>query len=146
MNKLVIPSLVVLATLTGKFHASAQENVPAKVKSAAEGKAGGDKVVKWVQDKGRGRYVAVLSDGSVMTIALDGKWLNTATPVLENKLPARVTATVDGYVRRGYEADNYLFVQDAAEGTFYTVDISSDDDDATLFINAEGKVLKKESR
>ncbi|MBK1442539.1 hypothetical protein JHJ32_21245 [Parapedobacter sp. ISTM3] len=145
MMKLMIRGLLIIAALTTN-NAEAQENIPAQVKTIAEGKATGNKINKWIADKQRGKYIAVLSDGSVMEISMAGEWLSTSKPVPESKLPAKVAAAVSRYVGAGYEVDNYLFVQDAVEGVFYTIDITSDDDDATVFLNAEGKVLKKDVR
>jgi hypothetical protein len=145
-NQVWIKSLLVITALILETGVWAQETVPAHAKATAEGKAAGHSIKSWVVDKERGKYVAVLSNGAVMEIDMKGKWLRTSTPISEQKLPPLIVATVDKYVGDGYEVDNYIRIEDATDGDLFAVDITSDDEDATLLIDKKGKVLRKEGR
>lgn len=135
-----------MVVLTIVINVRAQENIPSHAKATAERRAAGHRISSWVVDKQRSKYIAVLSNGAVMELDTKGKWLRTSTPISEQKLPPAIAAAVDKYVKEGYEADNYIQVNDAAEGDLFSIDITSDDEDATLFVNNKGKVLRKENR
>lgn len=145
MKKTIIRTLLLIAGSLANFNALAQQdNIPAKVKSVAQSKAGNQKIVKWVPDKQRGYYVVVLANGYMMTISLDGKWLNTSHPYMEKNLPAAISSAIKPYINKGYEVNNIVFIEDAVKGKYYTADLISDDEDTILFISPEGKILKKE--
>lgn len=137
---------VLAAVLLGNLNAEAQREIPQGVKATAEQKAGTSKINKWVIDGQRNQYVAVLSNGAVVEIDLGGKWIRTSENIPESRLPKAVSDALAPYLGRGYEADNFVFVQEADTARFYTIDLTGDDDDATLFVSPQGNVIKKESR
>lgn len=146
MKQVWIKSLLVIAALTIETNLQAQEDIPDHAKTTAESKAAGHPIRSWVVDKQRSKYIAVLANGAVMEIDMKGKWLRTSTPIPEHRLPALIVAAVDRYLEEGYETDNCVLINDVAEGDLFSIDITSDDEDATLFINNKGKVLRKENR
>ncbi len=149
IRRKVIIALLTVAGFSINYTAKAQEDIPAQVRTVAESKTGGHKITKWFTDKKGGKYVAtVLNEETFRTIEVDtkGKWLRTMQVFQPDKAPDAITKAVAPYLKKGYEADNYILTDDASEGKYFTVDLSSDDDDATLYLSPEGKVLKKEER
>ena len=122
--------------------------VPANVKAVAAKQSNGQPITMWVLDKKRGKYIAsIVSTTTVagIEISLDGKWIETTAGVAPNKMPAAVMqAASDGFP--GYELDNFFYVTSGDKSPYYSVDASSDDEDLTLTIDPNGKILKKETR
>lgn len=148
-TKNMIAGLMIVAGFSLHQPAKAQQDIPAQVRSAAESKTGGHKITKWVADPQGGKYIAmVLNKETFRTVEIDtqGKWLRTSQVFQPGKAPDIITRALTAYLKDGYEADNYTFVEDAVKGAYYTADLTSDDDDAILYISTEGKVIKKESR
>ncbi|WP_293301269.1 PepSY-like domain-containing protein [Pedobacter sp. UBA4863] len=135
-------------TISGfsNLKAKSQQTLPFVIKSTVDTKAKGHKISKWVNDHQRKKYIVVISNGSVIEIDLQGKWLRTTQPLPENKLPSALKSAIKPYLNKGFEIDNYILIDDAFNGKFYMVDITSDDEDSTLSIDMNGKLLKKEKR
>ncbi len=145
-----IPAVLFFLTLS--FTCAAQQiketEVPANVKAVALKQTNNRPVTMWVLDKKRGKYIAsVISNTAVMgiEISLDGKWIETTEGVLPGKMPAAVMKTAnEGFP--GYELDNFFYVTAPNISPYYTVDASSDDEDLTLSIDSNGKILEKKQR
>ncbi len=148
-TKNMIAGLLMIAGFSVHYPAKAQQDIPAQVRSAAESKTGGYKITQWVSDRQGGKYIAtVLNKETFRIIEIDtkGKWLRTSQAFQPDSVPDIIIQALAAYVKDGYETDNYTLVEDAAKGTYYTVDLTSDDDDTTLYLSTEGKVIKKEKR
>lgn len=144
-KKILIACLLCIASSMIGLEANAQQkNIPAKVRSTGESKSGGQKILQWIKDDLRGYYVASLANGSVLTVSMDGKWLQSIHPVLDKKFPPIISAALNPYRIKGYEVDNMVIVEDATIGKYYNADVTSDDDAATLYIDLKGKIFKKE--
>ncbi|GEM_PF-1432183 len=132
------------------IRAESFQQIPAHVKSVAEAKAGGQKISSWVTDKSRGKYIAtILSKDLFQMIEVDlkGNWLRTSEALQTAKVPAPIMNTIKKeFLNKGFEADNYTLTHDHKEGTFYLVEISSDDFDYNVHLNNQGKILRKENR
>mgnify|MGYP003583446321 CR=1 FL=1 len=143
----MIACLLFIAGTMVHIQATAQEkNIPAKIKATVNSKSGGQKILLMGKDHARGYYVATLESGSVLTVGIDGKWLQTIHPALDKKFPPTISAALNPYRIKGYEIDNMVFVEDATKGKYYNADVTSDEDVITLYIDLNGKVFKKEKR
>lgn len=122
--------------------------VPANVRDVAISQTNSQPVTMWVLDKKRGKYIAtIISNTSAkgIEISLDGKWIETTEAILPPNLPSPVMkAARDSYP--DYDLDNFFLVTAPGKAPHYTVDASSDDEDLTLTIDPNGKILKKEQR
>jgi len=144
--------LSILFLLTLSFACAAQQlkepEVPPNIKSVALKQSNNLPITMWVLDKKRNKYVAsVISNTAVMgiEIGLDGKWIETTAGVLPDKMPAPVMKTVkDGF--SGYEFSNFFYITTPDKSPYYTIDASSDDEDLSLSIDPNGKILEKETR
>lgn len=125
-----------------------ESEVPANVRDVATAQTNNHPVTMWVLDKKRGKYIAsIISNTSAkgIEISLDGKWIETTAAVLPANLPSPVMkAAREGFP--GYELDNFFYVTAPGKAPYYTIDASSDDEDLTLTVDPNGKVLKKEQR
>src|SRR5688500_6604748 len=145
-----IPVLLVLLVLS--IACAAQQvkgsEVPANVKAVASKQSNNQPVTMWVLDKKRGKYVAsVISQTAVqgIEISLDGKWIETTSGVLPPNVPAAVmNAAKEGFP--GYELDNFFYITTPDKSPYYTINASSDEEDLTLSIEPNGKVLEKKQR
>jgi len=125
------------------------QEIPSSVRTLAEGKASDNKIVKWVTDKQREKYIAITAIGSLIEISLDGKWLRTTQLMSEKKLPTVLKNALEPYLDTN-DIDNYAFVDDAAKGKYYIADLTpkdeDDGDDSTIYIDTNGKIVGKEKR
>ncbi|HEX6223259.1 MAG TPA: PepSY-like domain-containing protein [Chryseolinea sp.] len=125
-----------------------EAEVPANVKAVAAKQSNGQPVTMWVLDKKRGKYIAsIISTTAVagIEISLDGKWIETTAGVAPDRMPAAVMrAATEEFP--SYELDNFFYVTSPDKSPHYSVDASSDDEDLTLTIDPNGKILKKETR
>ena len=143
-KKIMMAGLLFITSLMVGLESKAQQkNIPAKVRATGESKSGGQKILQWIKDDLRGYYVASLANGSVLTVDLNGKWLQSIHPVLDKKFPPIVSAAINPYRVKGYEIDDMVIVEDATLGKYYNADVSSDEDTTTLYIDPKGKVFKK---
>jgi hypothetical protein len=141
-----------LILLTVSFFSFAQQikesEVPANVKAVASKQTDSQPVTMWVLDKKRSKYIATLISNTAVKgieISLDGKWMETTEGVLPSNLPPSVMkAAKEGFP--GYEIDNFFYVTAPDKSPYYTIDASSDDEDLTLTIDQNGKILEKEQR
>lgn len=144
---LAVSAIVFASNASGQ---STPANIPANIKAAAEARAGGEKIVKWTPDKTRNKYIATcLSEQVFRNIEIDmqGKWLRTTDALQPQKVPAKVMSTLKAnYSSKGYEIDNYAYVEDHAEGKFYFADATSDDEDLTVYLDTNGKILRTAKR
>ena len=122
--------------------------VPANIREVASAQTSSQPVTMWVLDKKRGKYIAsIISNTAVkgIEISLDGKWIETTEAILPLNLPGPVMKVAkDAFP--GYELDNFFLITAPGKAPHYTVDASSDDEDLTLMIDPNGKILKKEQR
>ena len=145
-----IPLLFFLLTLSlaGAAQQIKEVDVPSNVKAVALKQSNNQPITMWVLDKKRSKYIAtVISTTAVMgiEIGLDGHWIETTAGVLPDNMPGPVMKTAsEGFP--GYELDNFFYVTGPDKPPFYTVDASSDDEDLTLSIEPNGKILEKELR
>jgi hypothetical protein len=145
-------TIPVLLFLLVSFACTAQQikesEVPSNVKSVALKQSNNQPVTMWVLDKKRGKYVAsVISQTAVqgIEISLDGKWIETTSGVLPPNVPAAVmNAAKEGFP--GYELDNFFYITTPDKSPYYTINASSDEEDLTLSIDPNGKVLEKKER
>ena len=125
-----------------------ETDVPATVQTMALKQSNNQPVNMWVLDKKRGKYIAsVVTTTAVQAIevSLDGKWIETTSGVPPDKMPSAVIKTAsEGFP--GYELDNFFYVTAPDKSPYYNVDASSDDEDLTLTIDQNGRILKKEQR
>lgn len=142
----------ILFLLTLSFACAAQQikesEVPASVKTVALKQSNGLPITFWVLDKKRNKYVAsVLSNTAALgiEISLDGKWIETTAGVLPEKMPATVMKIVKESFP-GYDLSNFFHITAPDKSPYYTIDASSDDEDLTVSIDADGKILEKEQR
>ena len=141
-----------LILLTVSFFSSAQQikenEVPPDVKAVAFEQTNSQPVTMWVLDKKRSKYIATLISNTAVKgieISLDGKWIETTEGVFPTNLPASVMkAAKEGFP--GYELDNFFYVTAPGKSPYYTIDASSNDEDLTLTIDQNGKILEKEQR
>lgn len=143
---------LILILVTISFFSAAQQikeaEVPANVREVASTQTNSQPVTMWVLDKKRGKYIAsLISNTSVkgIEISLDGKWIETTEAVLPPNVPSPVMAAArNGFPN--YELDNFFLITAPGKSPQYSVDASSDDEDLTLTIDPNGKILKKEQR
>lgn len=146
----LIPTALLLLTLS--FACAAQQikesEVPTNVRGVAIKQSNDQPITMWVLDKKRSKYIAtVISNTAVLgiEIALDGKWIETTAGVPPDNMPAAVMKTVnEGFP--GYEFSNFFHITSLNKSPYYTIDASSDDEDLTLSIDPDGKILEKEQR
>ena len=145
---LLILGFLVLTTLFSNAQQIKESEVPANVKATALKQNDNKPTTMWVLDKNRGKYVAsVISNTAmrVIEISLDGKWIETTEAVLPPKMPAVVlNAAKKDY--GSYELDNFFYVTAPDAAPYYSIDASSDDEDLTLHISPDGKIISKENR
>ena len=102
----------------------------------------------WVLEKKREKYVAsVISNTAVrgIEISLNGQWLETTEGVPPTNVPAAVMkAAKEGFP--AFELSNFFYNTAPDIAPYYSIDASSDDEDLTLSIAPDGKILKKEVR
>lgn len=126
-----------------------EKEVPAEIVSIAKAKSKGNPVTLWVRDPNRGKYIAtILNEPTVMLIeiSMKGEWLATQNALQERSFPAAAMKTIsDHYLSKGYEASNYGYVEEPG-GSYYVVDVSSDDEDLEIMLDSRGKILKTEAR
>jgi hypothetical protein len=142
----------VLFFLTLSFACAAQQlkesEVPANVKAVALKQSNNQPITMWVLDKKRSKYVASVISNTAMLgieISLDGKWLETTAGVFPDRMPAPVMKSVtDGFP--GYKHSNFYHITTPDKSPYYTIDLSSDEEDLKISIDPNGKILKKEQR
>jgi hypothetical protein len=141
-----------LILITVSFFSFAQQikesEVPADVKAVASKQTNSQPVTMWVLDKKRSKYIATLISNTAVKgieISLDGQWIETTEGVLPTNLPASVIKAAKEEFP-GYELDNFFYVTAPGKSPYYTIDASSDDEDLTLTIGQNGKILEKEVR
>jgi hypothetical protein len=126
-----------------------EKDVPARIVSVAKEKSKGQQVTMWVRDKNREKYLASIFNSAVyMLIEIDmkGEWLSTYHTMTKENFPSAVMQTIkDTYTNKGYEADNFLFVEKPGL-SFYMVDVSSDDENLQIKLDASGKISEKKIR
>jgi hypothetical protein len=125
-----------------------ETEVPDNVRATAQKQNDNQPVTMWVLDKNRGKYIASIFSNTEMRIievSLDGKWIETT----EGILPAKMPATVMNAAKKdfgAYELDNFVYITTPDKEPYYNIDASSDDEDLTLTISPDGKLLMKETR
>jgi hypothetical protein len=126
-----------------------EKEVPANVVAVAKAKSKGNTVSMWVRDPNRNKYIAtVLNEGKFMLIevSMKGAWLATSNALQEANFPAAVMETIrDNYLSKGYEGSNYVFMEEPGRA-YYLVDVSSEDEDFHITLDAAGKILAKKNR
>lgn len=145
-----IPVVIFLMTLCSVCAAQQikENEVPSTVKAIALKQSNNQPVTMWVLDKKRGKYIAtIISETAVqgIEISLDGKWIETTAGVRPDKMPAAVMKAASETFP-AYELDNFFYVTAPDKAPYYSVDASSDDEDLTLTIDPDGKILEKEQR
>jgi hypothetical protein len=146
----IIPVLLLLLTfsLTCAAQQLKEGEVPANVRAVASKQNSNQPITMWVLDKKRGKYIAtVISNTAVrgIEISLNGNWLETTEGVAPVNLPGPVMkAASEGFP--GYELDNFFYYTSPDKAPYYSIDASSDDEDLTLSIDADGKILQKKVR
>lgn len=127
----------------------AEKEVPANIVLAAKARAGGSPVTMWVRDQNRNKYIAtVISPRQFMLIevSMKGQWLGTQNALKEADFPAVPMKTIrEKYLNKGYEASNYVFIEEPGR-TYYTVDVSSDDEDLAVELDGNGRILEAKAR
>jgi hypothetical protein len=125
-----------------------EAEIPANVKAVALKQSSNQPVTMWVLDKKRGKYIASIVSATAVQgieVSLDGEWIKTTSGVRPDKMPTAVMKTAsEGFL--GYELDNFFYVTAPDKAPYYNVDASSDEEDLTLKIDANGKILEKEQR
>jgi hypothetical protein len=82
----------------------------------------------------------------MIEIDMNGDWLSTYHTMTEENFPSAVMKMIkDSYISKGYEADNFLFVEKPGL-SFYMVDVSSDDENLQIKLDANGKISEKKIR
>lgn len=144
-----IPGILFFLTLS--FACAAQQlkeaEVPPNVSAIAQKQSNNHPITMWVLDKKRSKYIATVISNTTMLgieISLDGKWIETTTAVLPDKMPAPVMTALKDYSK--YELDNFFYITSPDKSSYYTVDASSDDEDLTISVDPAGKILKKVQR
>ena len=149
MKRLIFLLVAVLTTALCNAQVVKESQVPANVKAVANTKLEGLKVGSWVLDKNRGYYVGTATSKDIfkmVTISLDGKWIETNQALQPGQVPAAIMASLKkNYLSKGYEGSNYVFVTDT-KGKYYMADMSSDDEDLEITLDTNGKILKKEAQ
>ena len=143
---LVIFFMVLCSVCTAQQIKEAE--VPANVKAVAVKQSNNQPISMWVLDKKRGKYIASIVTSTAVQgieVSLDGKWIKTTSGVHPNKMPAAVMKTASESFP-GYELDNFFYVTAPDKAPYYNVDASSDDEDLTLTVDPNGKILEKEQR
>lgn len=145
---LLVFGLLVSTTLFTHAQQIKESEVPANVKATALKQNDNQPTTMWVLDKKRGKYIASVMSNTAMRvieISLDGKWIETTDAVLPPKMPAVVlNAAKKDY--GSYELDNFFYVTSPDTAPYYSIDASSDDEDLTLKISPDGKIISKENR
>jgi hypothetical protein len=149
-NYIVLILMIVISNNPLQAQKIDEKDVPASIVSAAKEKSDGQVVVTmWVRDKNRGKYIASIFNPPVfMMIEIDmkGDWLSTYHTMTEENFPSAVMKTIkDSYISKGYEADNFLFVEKPGL-SFYMLDVSSDDENLQIKLDANGKIFEKKIR
>jgi hypothetical protein len=148
MKKCIVVFLLV-AIMSSRVHAQKvdEKDVPGAIVSLAKSKSKGQQVTMWVRDKNRGKYIAtILNDKAplVIEISMKEEWLVTNHLMLETGLPlAALKMLKETYLSKGYEASNFVFVEEPGR-SYYQVDVSSEDEDLGITFDATGKILEKE--
>jgi hypothetical protein len=150
IKECVVAFLFVAITIT---HINAQKvdekDVPANIVSIAKSKSKGQAITMWVKDPKRSKYIATIMNNTaplMVEISMKGEWLETDNLIREEQLPASVSRTLkENYLSKGYEADNFVFIE-APVKSYYQVDVSSEDENLSLKIDSEGKILSKQIR
>lgn len=143
--------LLLLLLLQHLSHAQkvAEKDVPANIALAVKARSGGSPVTMWVRDQNRGKYIAtVISPAAFKLIEVDmkGQWLGTQSALQEVDFPAAPMKTIrEKYLSKGYEGSNYVFVEEPGR-TYYTVDVSSEDEDLEVELDASGRILEAKAR
>ena len=155
MIKKIIFVLLCFVSISPAAQAQAidEKGVPANIRSVAEDHLGEDPVSLWVLDRNRDKYVAtVLIETRFRTveISLSGKWIATTDALPEAKVLQVVKQTIqEKYATRGFEISNisnYQFVRDSSGTSFYSAEMTSDDQDLYVTFNSKGQVLREEER
>jgi hypothetical protein len=144
--------ITVLVLLSLPFAVLSQQiketEVPSNVKSVALKQSNNQPITMWVLDNKRSKYVASVISNTAMLgieIGLDGKWTGTTQAVFPEKMPAAVMkGAQDGFP--GYELSNFFYITTPDKSPYYTINASSDDEDLTLSIDPEGKMLERKQR
>lgn len=145
---LLVFGLLVSTTLITLGQQIKESEVPANVKATVLKQNDNQPATMWVVDKKRGKYVAsVISNTAMRVIEIDlnGNWIETTEAVLPPKMPASVMNAAKKDFG-SYELDNFFYVTAPDQAPYYMIDASSDEEDLTLHISPEGKILSKEAR
>ncbi|MBT1698421.1 hypothetical protein KK083_16140 [Fulvivirgaceae bacterium PWU4] len=126
-----------------------EKDVPANIAAAVKARSGGSPVTMWVRDQNRGKYIATLISPTafkLIEVDMKGQWLGTQTALQEVDFPAAPMKTIrEKYLSKGYEGSNYVFVEEPGR-TYYTVDVSSEDEDLAVELDASGRILEAKTR
>lgn len=139
-------SLALLVISTTFCHAQVlkEAEVPAHVKAMALKQNKNAPVQSWVLDKNRGKYIATTLTANALRgieVSLEGKWLQTTESILPQNIPQTVmNAAKQAYPK--HEFSNLFYVTQPDKAPYYSVDASSDDEDVTLTIDPDGKILE----
>jgi hypothetical protein len=148
-NCIVVFLFVVLTSNPGHAQKVNEKDVPTVIVSLVKSKNNGQHVTMWVRDKNRGKYIAtVLNDTAplVIEVNMKGEWLATNHLMLEAGFPPAVLKTLkETYLNKGYDASNFVFVEEPGQ-SYYRVDVSSEDEDVDIKLDVNGKILAKEAR
>jgi hypothetical protein len=127
-----------------------EKEIPAGVKKVANEHSDNQRVVSWVKDSKRQKYIATIINNTMMRnieISLDGKLIRTSDVVQESRLPASVRKTLqENYLNKGFKGKNYLLIKDTEKGTYYSADVSSEHESFHISIDSSGKLIKTEVR
>jgi hypothetical protein len=148
-NCIIVFLFVLLISNPGLAQKVDEKDVPAAIISLAKSRSNGQHVMMWVRDKNRGKYIAtILNDKAPLMIEINmkGEWLATSHLMLETSFPSAALKTLkETYLDKGYDASNFVFVEEPGR-LYYQVDVSSKDEDLDITFDVYGKILTKEVR
>lgn len=134
----------IVAALLITCMAQAQD-VPARVRASFEKKYANAENVSWDVNED-GEYIALFSEGTAeMSARYDegGNWLSTTVYLDQEQTPASVQKSVAKQFPE-YEMYDVIRVE-SPTGSWYEATLESEDDALIIQINADGKILKRES-
>jgi hypothetical protein len=148
--KYIFLFFLIVCSRTATFAQQVKEaEVPANIRTVATQQSDKQPITLWVLDKNRKKYIASIIRVPVLRnieVSLDGKWLRTTDAVSPDQFPAVVMRVVrESFLDKGYDGSNYIYIQEPGSKR-YAVDVSSDEEDLHVVLDASGKVLSKEAR
>ncbi|WP_400193709.1 hypothetical protein [Hymenobacter sp. B81] len=150
MKRLALLGLLLsLLSLSARAQMLKEKDVPAAVRAAATAQNNGQKPASWLLDEQRGYYVAIAAAPALrqLIIGQDGKWQRTSEIVALEKFPAAVRQDLQTrFLSKGYEPSNPLLVHTRTAGSYYSLDLSSDEAELQVHYSAAGKLLRQENR